>query len=321
MAVEDDGAGPAARPSAPDFLPESSVPGDIDPGADVSAALSQLIERGKISRNQQRIAHYLDRNPRIAAFESATVIAAHSGVSAASVVRFAQALGFRGWPALQQELRQAYLSGLMVRDLMADTPHSPASSRVAEAIGCDLRNLRTALHSVDTEQVGAIAQMIAGARRTLLVSSGTYVIAPIVIAHLGQIMGYDIRMASAGGNELMAQLAPLGKDDVVIGVSFWRVARHVTLALRSAQRHGIRTAAIADSVASPLVQGVEHYVTVPSESFSFFQSMTAALSVAYALVATLMDLGGAETQERILRVEELYDDLDILQKKMTRGTR
>ena len=298
--------------------PEDGARVSVNPDADVSTALGRLLERGNISGNHQRIAHYLDRNPRVAAFESATIVAAHSGVSAASVVRFAQALGFRGWPALQQELRQAYLSGLMVSDMVSDIPHSPASSRVAEAIGCDLRNLRTALHTVDPAQVGAIAQMIAGARRTLLVSSGTYVIAPMVIAHLGQIMGYDIRLASAGGNELMAQMAPLDEDDVVIGVSFWRVSRHVTLALRSAQRRGIRTAAIADSVASPLLKGVKHYVTVPSESFSFFQSMTAALSVAYAIVATLMDLGGPAAQERILRVEELYDDLDILQNKMTR---
>ena len=48
----------------------------------------------RLTRKGAEIAHFLAVNPRLASFGSASEIAAHLGVNVATVVRFAQALGF-----------------------------------------------------------------------------------------------------------------------------------------------------------------------------------------------------------------------------------
>jgi DNA-binding MurR/RpiR family transcriptional regulator len=273
--------------------------------------MAELLAATRLSGNHRRIAQYLEGNPRAAAFESASEIAARNDVSPATVVRFAQSVGFKGWPALQLQFRHRYLSGLMP-DEMVDQFPAGDMSRVQAALDTDIQNLRTAAQSVRTEEVDAIAELIAGARKTLLVSSGTYATVGTVIAHLGQFMGYDIHLETRGGPELMAALSLLDERDCVIGISFWRVARTVVKALEVAQRRGIRTAAFADSTVSPVVHGVDHAIVVPTDSISFFQSMTAATSVAYGLLATLQDLGGQQVADHIAQAQELYDDLDIV---------
>jgi DNA-binding MurR/RpiR family transcriptional regulator len=295
----------------------SSAP-DTPPGETPEAkasSMAELLAGVELSGHHRRIAQYLEGNPRLAAFESASEVAARVHVSTATVVRFAQALGFKGWPALQLQFRQRYLAALMPAELMVDQFHSGEVSRVESSLDTDIQNLRTALQSVDPGQVDAIAHMIADARKTLIVSAGTYATVGTIIAHLGQFMGYDIQLETRGGPELMAALSLLDERDCVIGISFWRVGRIVTRALEVAQRRDIRTAAFADSSVSPVLHGVEHSVVVPTDSISFFQSMTAATSVAYGLLAILQDIGGAEVSEHIALAQELYVDLDILHVK------
>lgn len=273
--------------------------------------MAELLAGTTLSGNHRRIAQFLEANPRASAFESASDIAARNDVSVATVVRFAQAVGFAGWPALQLQFRTRYLSGLMPDQSMVDHFHSGEMTRLESALDLDIQNLRTAAQSVSSEDVDRMAQMIAGSRRTLIVSAGTWSTVGMVISHLGQFMGYDIRLETRGGPELMAALSLLDERDCVIGISFWRVGKTVTQSLKFAQRRGIHTGAFADSTLSPVVEGVDHAIVVPTDSISFFQSMTAATSVAYGLLATLQDLGGEEVAAHVAMTQELYGELGL----------
>lgn len=327
---------PAVRPSerAPDG-PEGAAPGRADDrvSADVAEpdrqrpagdepttasteeaqrSLAVLLDGVRLSPKHRRIAQFLEANPSAAAFHSAGEIASEVGVNAATVVRFAQTLGFRGWPAMQSQLRHHYLASLMPSEVMSARYDNPTHPTFDGALRVDIENLQVALDTIDPRDVEAIARLIHGARETVVVSSGSYAVVGLILSHLGQVMGYRIRLETRGGPELMAALGLLDERDCVIGISFWRVARPVTLALKSSQRRGIPTVGIADSVASPVMTGVDRKLVVPTDGVSFFQSVTAGVSVAYGLLATLQQIGGAHAEESIRRAEELYGDLQIL---------
>lgn len=275
-------------------------------------SLAALLDGSRLSPKHRRIAQFLESNTGAAAFHSAADIASEVGVNSATVVRFAQTLGFRGWPAFQTQLRHQYLSSLMPAEVMSARDESPEHTTFDGALRSDIENLHTALDSIDPREVEAVARLIAEARETVVVSSGSYAAVGLVLSHLGQVMGYRIRLETRGGPELMAALGLLDERDCVIGISFWRVARQVTLALKSSQRRGIPTVGIADSVVSPVMTDVKHKLVVPTDSVSFFQSVTAGVSVAYGLLATLQQIGGAPVQDSIIRAQELYADLQIL---------
>src|SRR5215218_3254555 len=58
------------------------------------------------SKNQRALARYVVKNYESVAFATVSQLAEQSGVSEATVVRFAQALDFSGYPEFQKEVRR-----------------------------------------------------------------------------------------------------------------------------------------------------------------------------------------------------------------------
>src|ERR1700753_3066302 len=72
-------------------------------------ALLMLLDGRRLSPAQRRIAQYLLDHMPDAAFLSSVVLARRAGVSQPSVTRFAAALGFSGYPAFRDALREIAL--------------------------------------------------------------------------------------------------------------------------------------------------------------------------------------------------------------------
>ncbi len=60
----------------------------------------------KLSKGQRRIAHYLGEHYDKAVFMTASRLGVEVGVSESTVVRFASALGYDGYPQLQRALQE-----------------------------------------------------------------------------------------------------------------------------------------------------------------------------------------------------------------------
>ncbi|MBO9706555.1 MAG: MurR/RpiR family transcriptional regulator, partial [Arthrobacter sp.] len=71
--------------------------------------LGDAIPPLKLTKAQARVVDALTVNPKLASYGDVTEVANRAGVNSSSVVRTAQALGYRGWPDLQRELRARYL--------------------------------------------------------------------------------------------------------------------------------------------------------------------------------------------------------------------
>jgi DNA-binding MurR/RpiR family transcriptional regulator len=275
--------------------------------------LSELTDRRTLTRKGTQIAQFLATNPRYASFASASDLAEKLDVNVATVVRFAQSLDFSGWPEFQLHFRHRYLGTLLPADLGSGSrrPSSPQSA-VAASLERDVRNLTAALSSVDGRTVDEVAERIATAQQSLVISSGSYMHIGGILAHLATFMGYNVRLEAHGGPHLVADFASLRPGDCLIAISFWRLNKQVVLATQHARRRGIATVAITDSAFSPLAKSADIALIVPTESGSFFQSLTAPLSVVYGIVDRLRELGGARVEETIAETQKLYAELDVL---------
>ena len=274
--------------------------------------LSELLTNGRLTPKGTLVGQFIAANPRLASFASASELAERTQVNVATVVRFAQNLGFGGWPEFQLHLRHNYLGSLMPSGVMRNHVEGVADSPVAAALQRDLQNLEATVESTDVAKVEAVAELIAGARRTLVIGAGSHSAPGLVLAHLGHFMGYDIRLETRGGVHVVSALSTLGPGDCLIAVNFWRVVKDLLLATRYARQSGITTIALTDSLFSPLAQASEHALIVPTESVSFFQSLTAATSLVHGLLAELQRLGGDRVDQTIVRLEKAYTDLEVL---------
>src|SRR5205807_10221884 len=62
----------------------------------------------EFSRSQKDVAQYIVDHLDEAAFQTAEALARRANTSSSTVVRFSQALGFEGFPELQQAAREEY---------------------------------------------------------------------------------------------------------------------------------------------------------------------------------------------------------------------
>lgn len=274
-------------------------------------AVLDLERYDELTPKQRQLARFIAENPSFVAFASIAELADRAQTSPATVVRFAQELNFDGYTELQQNLRHRYLG--MLRPLEVLESQSQTDRNVFEAqLYQDLQNLRSTLNTLHIEQLSAVADQIHAARQVVIISSGSYSAVGRVLSHLLRFMGYPVMAEDRGGPHLTAAIAPLNEQDLLIGISFWKVVREIAGTLELASQRGVPTVAITDSVYSPMAVVADHSIVVPTEGVSFFQSMAAPLSIAYALVAYLAHNADESRKQIMEEAEESYEQLKIV---------
>ncbi|MEZ5076064.1 MAG: MurR/RpiR family transcriptional regulator [Solirubrobacterales bacterium] len=298
----------AKRQKGADRDRQSGVKG-VDESLREGAWLAEVASRISRSRSAEKILRFVASQPERASAMTASALAEAVGVTPATVVRFAQSAGFRGWPDFQTHFRHRYLGSLSPTavDLVLEVHDRPAGA----ALNRDLRNLETLVSTVDEEALTRVARWIA-AGRTLVASSGSYTAVGEILAQNARFLGYDVGLEARSASHLVGAILALEPDDTFIAVSFWRLSNQIVQATRWCREHGIRTVAITDSVFSPLAAEADEVLTAPTESVAFFQSLTGAIALVYALLAELHELDGAHARVRLHEAQQLYDALDVL---------
>jgi len=264
----------------------------------------------RLSRTHQRVAHFVANNPQFASLASTRQLAEKAGVDAASITRFAKAVGFTGFHQFRQELRHTYLGRLEPLELI-ERQHASSRNVYRAAILRDMQNLQNLLETIDTRTLDRLASQMLSARQVLIVAFGSYAAPAIALAHLCVALDVDVRAETRGRVHWATQLTGLTSRDLVIGIGFWQCDRDVVAAVQWASEHGIPTVAIADSSVSPLARHAKLKVIVPTEGMLFFQSVTASLSVVYGLIATMWTRMPPARRARFWRIRRAVKDLAV----------
>ncbi|MFC3448327.1 MurR/RpiR family transcriptional regulator [Amycolatopsis speibonae] len=269
-------------------------------------------ERG-LRPKSAAVLEVLVSQPRRASFGSTAELAQLAGVNVATVTRTAQALGFAGWPALQQELRARYLSSLSAPQVAEE--HRDVDSPGSASLRRDLDSLALLNRRVAEDEIRNVAEAVAAARRTLVIADGSYAAVGIAFAHNARLAGYDVHAVTAGDAELANATAKLSSEDVLIAISFWRLYESTVLAADEAKARGARAFAITDAASPALAGAVEQVLMVPAEGVTFFPSLTAGMSLVQAIVAQLAAVDPVRTGESIEAAEAMWSRFDLLHRR------
>ncbi|WP_433509387.1 MurR/RpiR family transcriptional regulator [Nonomuraea sp. CA-143628] len=272
----------------------------------------RMPERG-LSPKSAAVLRVLLSQPRRASFGSATELAQLAGANVATVTRTAQALGFAGWPALQQELRARYLSSLSAPQVAAE--HSGDGSPSSRSLRRDLESLAQLSRRPNEGALRTIAEAVATAGRTVIVADGSYAAVGMALAHNARLAGYPVAAITSGDAELANSIAAIGPGDVLIAISFWRLYESTVLAANEARARGVRVFALTDVAAPALANVAEEVVMVPAEGVAFFPSLTAGMAVAQALVTQLATVDPARTSASIERAEGMWSKFGLLHRR------
>ena len=186
----------------------------------ISSSFSEL------SKGQKLIAQFITTHYDKAAFMTAAKLGERVGVSESTVVRFAIALGYEGYPELQralQELIKTKLTTVQRIEMTSDYVNDNGVFR--KILRSDMDNIRVTLEEIDEETYNRAVDLLLNGKRIYIVGLRTSTaLADIMGFYLNLILG-NVRVVSQGISDIYEQLINVGEGDVVVAISFPRYSR------------------------------------------------------------------------------------------------
>jgi DNA-binding MurR/RpiR family transcriptional regulator len=259
------------------------------------------------SKNQRVLARYVHANYQSVAFATVAQLAEQSGVSEATIVRFAQALDFSGYPELQKEIRRLVRAELrgVERFKLGAAQKTPARTPLDLITEKERENISALYEAFDPQAFAKALGMLRGAQEVIVI--GTRSTAPLAY-HLWFALtkiGFDATHVSSISSETYDHLSRVDKQSCVVVIGFPRYLREQVEALEFARRRKLATLTITDSTFSPLRGQVSLYV--PAESASLVAFHCAPLVLINALVHELSVANEKKTLAALDRFEAVAD--------------
>lgn len=265
-----------------------------------------------LSRKQRKVFEFLKENPAASASLTVKQVAEALTVNPSTVVRAAKTLGYEGYGELKRDLRYAYLHGLNPLDLLHDhQARVPSGDFVLAQLTADLENLKELVAGCDPAKIHAFAKEILRAQRVLVVSTGSYAALGHVLTHQLSFIGLRLDLEVRGGSHLVHSIAHLGAGAMVIGIGFWRGSLEVVKAVTWARDAGARVGVITDNPHSRLARSAHNLLTAPSESTSYFQSITSGMALIYAVINAIWLLDTPRFEQAVLKSQQMYLEFGV----------
>ena len=269
--------------------------------------IRRLNQTGKrLSKGHRRIADYIMQHYDKAVFMTASSLGSRVGVSESTVVRFASALGYEGYPQLQralQELVRHRLTSVQRFEMTSDMSQDQVLQTVLKA---DMQNIRQTIEEADVHKFDAAVERIVNAR-------AIYVMGVRSAAPLAQFLGYylhfvfaNVHIASAGTIDVLEQISRIGKEDVLVGISFPRYSTRTLDAMKYALSRGAQVIGITDGPMSPLTEASTDCLTAATDMASFVDSLAAPLSLINALIVAVGLRRKEELAEHFRQLEGIW---------------
>jgi len=264
----------------------------------------------RLSPAHRKVADYLLADGRRAALEPIATVAKSLQTSESTVVRFAQSLGYKGYPDLRDQLRERFLATATSLDRLAASAVAPKGARAAtleRILTEDADSILRTLAQVPRETFDAVVTAIVSARRTYVVGFRGSAGIALVLGMGLRIFLPETRVVAVNVGDTPEELLSLRRSDLVIVISYLRYSGQTLEILRFAHEAGARTVALTDSPASPVARLADHALITRPTSPRTMASYAPAASLASALTEAVAARRGAAAGRSLREAETLWD--------------
>ncbi|MFV3013623.1 MurR/RpiR family transcriptional regulator [Clostridium botulinum] len=250
----------------------------------------------RLSKGQKLIAEFILKHYDKAAFMTAAKLGTSVGVSESTVVRFANELGFTGYPKLQKALQELIKNKLTtVQRIELSNDYVSEESALKGVLKSDMENIRATLEKINHNTFQDVVDNIFEAKRIYILGlRSSTALAEFLGFYLNLILD-NVNIIAYGISDIFEQMINVSENDLVIGIGFPRYAARTIEALTFAQNRGAKVVAITDSLLSPLAAKADYTLIAQSNMASFVDSLVAPLSVINALIIAV----GLREKEKI----------------------
>ena len=268
------------------------------------------------SKGQKLISKYILENYDKAAYMTAAKLGAIVNVSESTVVRFANELGFEGYPEFQlalQELVRTNLTSFQRMEVISN--RFGDGDILSKILLSDIDKIRGTIEEIDHAVFEEAVDKIVEAKNI-------YVIGVRSSSSLAGFLAHSLRMVfdsvkfvqTTSGSEMFEQILGIGEGDVMIAISFPRYSKRIINAVDFAKNAGADVIALTDSEMSPIAPSASQLLIAKSDMVSFVDSLVAPLSLINAIVVAVSIKKQEELTVRLRQLEQIWDEYDVYDK-------
>ncbi len=268
------------------------------------------------SKGQKKLADFIQTDYDKAAFLTAAKMGEEVGVSESTVVRFATALGYAGYPEFQKALGEVVRMKLNSIQRMEVTYGRISRGEILTSVlQSDIDKIKQTMQSIDHENFDMAVDTILNARKIYIIGIRSCApLANFLAFYLNMIRDNVIPVSTNSASEIFEQLIRIGEEDVIIGISFPRYSMRTLKALEFASNRKAKVITLTDSVHSPMTIYSSCNLIARSDMASIVDSLVAPLSVINALVVALCMKRQDEVVETLESMEEIWDEYQVYSK-------
>lgn len=265
-----------------------------------ASELLQIFDGPRLSPTYRRLAQYIIAHPHEAALLSSTDLARKVGASQPSVTRFANAVGFDGYPALRRRLQALAAS-------RADGEPPTLANKYQEAVGTEIQNLRAlAAALADSGTIADVGQELARADPLIVLGLRASMPVASYFGYFARKVHPHVRVVLDGGTRALDALVEArSRSALLLCFLLPRYPAETIDAIRYAAKLGIRRLLVSDSL-TPFRGEVDRVLTVQLGSRTVFDSHGAAFVLANLLVEAICDASGPRSEHRLEELERMF---------------
>lgn len=269
------------------------------------------IKGSRLSKSHRKLADFISAHYDKAVFMTAARLAEVVGISESTVVRFATALGYEGYPQMQKTLQEIVRHRLTSAQRFAMTADMTPRDAIDTVLRMDMRNIRTTLEQIDEEVLCKAVDMISDARSIYVLGLRSAAPLAAFFTHYLHYIFDDVRTVKDLSHDIFETISRIDKQDVLIAISFPRYSNRTLESMHFARSRGATVIGLTDGPLSPLHDASDVCLDAQTEIASFVDSMAAPMSLVNALLTAL----GVKNQEALSKnfsdLEGIWDKYRI----------
>ena len=273
--------------------------------------ISRINEKfNKMSKSHKKLATFVIDHYEQAAFMTAAKMAKTVGISEATVVRFAYALEYEGYPEFQASLADWVKKRLnSVQSIGAKYGSSTQAEILTSVLSADIEKIEDTMEHIDAQAFEAAIDIILGAKHVYIIGlRSCKPIAQFLHFYLNMIRGDVNLIDSTSTSETFEQMLRINEKDVVIGISFPRYSMRTLKAMEMANDKNAKVVTITDTIHSPMCLYSSCNLLARSDMVSIVDSLVAPLSIINALVVAMCLKKPDDVRRNLESLEYAWDN-------------
>lgn len=263
-----------------------------------------------LSGAQKRLGQYILSDSTALLLSTSRELGRAVGVSESTVVRFAQRLGYDGFPELKRELQRKIRPRLRAAARMEETISelSEEQNIIAKLIKRDIQLLNETVQSISESDFHKSIEMIWRAQKVFIIGFNV----SMALAHFLHFrlirVKKDVRwLFLTGGSSLLEQLALMEKEDILIAIGFLDVPRETQTALKHARKVGASVLGITDLPTSAMAEDSDVCLYAKRGLHSTVNSVIPGFSLVNALAIALAWTKKADSIKALKDLDNLLE--------------